>query len=161
MTEKLTIETITETNFDDFLYLVEKLAAYEKLSPPNEDEKVRLKHDGLGEDPKYLAYLGKIADKYVAYVIYYFNYSSFVAKPLMYIEDIYVLDEYRRRGIGTKMLEFCVQQASKQDCGRIEWCVLNWNEPALQFYAKNGAKKLDWTFFRLEEDQINSFNQPP
>ena len=161
MTDELTIETITEANFDVFLDLVEKLAHYEKLSPPTDDEKVRLRKDGLGEAPKYFAYLGKINDKYVAYVIYYFNYSSFVAKPLMYIEDIYVLDDYRKQGIGTKMLQFCVQQAMKKGCGRIEWCVLDWNEPALKFYEKNQAKKLNWTFFRLEEDQFNSFNQPP
>ncbi len=158
MLEKLAIEKITEDNFEEFLYLVEKLAEYEKLTPPDDAAKARLRKDGLDAMPKYLAYLGKINGKYVAYVIFFFNYSSFVAKPLMYIEDIFVLEEYRRNGIGQKMFEFCVKEAKGHGCGRIEWCVLNWNEPALRFYAKNGAKKLNWTFFRLEEDQINSFS---
>jgi len=160
MSTELIIEKINLHNFKAFLDLVEKLAIYEKLTPPDDEAKARLERDGLSENPKYIAYLGKLDDKYVAYVIYFFNYSSFYAKPLMYIEDIFVLEEYRRQGIGTKMFRFCVQQALEHDCGRIEWCVLNWNEPGIKFYEKNGAKKLEWTFFRYDQDQINSFSVP-
>jgi GNAT superfamily N-acetyltransferase len=158
MSQELMIEKINLNNFEAFLELVEKLANYEKLTPPDDEAKSRLEKDGLSENPKYIAYLGKLDDKYVAYVIYFFNYSSFAARPLMYIEDIYVLDEYRRQGIGSKMFKFCVQQAKEHDCGRIEWCVLNWNEPGIKFYGKNDAQKLDWTFFRFDQDQINSFS---
>jgi GNAT superfamily N-acetyltransferase len=160
MPEELLIEKITLHNFEAFLDLIEKLAIYEKLIPPDEDAKARLEKDGLGDKPKYLAYLGKLNEKYVAYIIFFFNYSSFAAKPLMYIEDIFVLEEYRRQGIGIKMFEFCVEQAKDHGCGRVEWCVLNWNDPGIKFYEKMGAKKLDWTFFRLEEDQINSYSVP-
>jgi GNAT superfamily N-acetyltransferase len=160
MPQELLIEKMNLHNFVTFLNLVEKLANYEKLTPPDEEARTRLEKDGLSEHPKYHAYLGKLDNKYVTYVIFFFNYSSFAAKPLMYIEDIFVLEEYRRQGIGTKMFEFCVEQAKDHGCGRVEWCVLNWNEPGIKFYEKIGAQKLDWTFFRLEEYQINSFSVP-
>jgi GNAT superfamily N-acetyltransferase len=158
MPHELSIENINLHNFEAFLKLVEKLAIYEKLTPPDEDAKARLEKDGLSEHPKYQAYLGKLDDKYVTYVIFFFNYSSFAAKPLMYIEDIFVLEEYRRQGIGSTMFKFCVKHAQDHDCGRIEWCVLNWNEPGIKFYEKMGAQKLDWTFFRLDQDQIISYS---
>ena len=158
MSLKLYIEPITEQNFDDFLFLIEKLAEYEKLTPPNPDAKVRLKRDGLCEKPKYMAFLGKSDDTYVGYIIYFTTYSSFLALPTLYLEDIFILKEYRRQGIGTELFRFCVSQAKSLGCGRIEFCVLDWNTPAQNFYDKLGANKLDWTFYRLDKTQIEKFD---
>jgi GNAT superfamily N-acetyltransferase len=157
MKEKLTFEKISENNFEDFLYLVEKLALYEKLDPPNTDGKKRLRKDGLSKTPKYDGYIWSLNDKPIGYVIFFNTYSSFVTLPTFYIEDIFILEEYRRKGIGQKMFQFCVNEAKKRGCGRIEFAVLNWNKPAINFYEKNQAKPLsEWTYYRLTKDQIDN-----
>jgi GNAT superfamily N-acetyltransferase len=157
MTIKLKIEPISEHNFDDFLFLVDKLAEYEELSPPDTEARQRLKADGLSENPKYVAYLGILAGQAVGYLIYFYNYSSFLALPTLYIEDIFILQEYRRKGIGQKMFDFCISQAKERGCGRAEWCVLTWNQPAIEFYEKNKAERLDWFFYRYEKEQIDNY----
>tara|TARA_Y100000310_G_scaffold343975_1_gene454318 strand:- start:2285 stop:2767 length:483 start_codon:yes stop_codon:yes gene_type:complete len=157
MNQELVIEKVNENNFDELIYLIEKLAEYEKLDPPNEEAKIRLKEHGLGENPKYEAFLGKVNGKSVGYVIYFMMYSSFLALPTLYLEDIFVIKEYRKKSIGQKMLDFCVKKAKEKKCGRMEWCVLNWNTPALKFYEKNKATKLEWTFYRFTQDQINNY----
>lgn len=144
------ITKINESNFEDFIFLIKKLAEYEKLEPPDDSAVKRLKADGLGDDRKYSAYLGLLSGKPVAYIIYFFNYSSFRAMPTLYLEDLFVLEEFRRLGIGTKLFDFCMKQAREHGCGRIELCVLTWNEPAIKFYEKNRADRLDWYFYRVE-----------
>lgn len=154
MSKKLAIQQIDSENFDDFLFLIEKLAQYEKLTPPDTQAKARLRQDGLSDKTKYDAYLGKLNDKAVGYVIFFMTYSSFLARPTLYLEDIFVLEEHRRAGIGQELFDFCVRVAQERDCGRIEFCVLSWNEPAIRFYEKNKANQLDWKFFRLTREQI-------
>lgn len=87
------IKKVTAANFDDFLSLVTALAQYEKLSPPDEAARDRLWRDSLGANPKYHAFIGEIGGKSVAYIIYFFTYSSFLALPTLYVEDIFVLDD--------------------------------------------------------------------
>jgi GNAT superfamily N-acetyltransferase len=154
MKDELIIKRISERNFDDFIYLIEKLAEYEKLEPPDAHAKSRLKKDGLSEDPMYEAYLGFLNGKPIGYVIFFFTYSSFLAKPTLYLEDIFILEDYRRKGFGQKMFNFCVKQAQLRECGRMEWCVLTWNEPALKFYEKIGASRLNWYFYRLSKEKF-------
>jgi GNAT superfamily N-acetyltransferase len=157
MQQGLTIVKLTEERFDDFINLIEKLAEYEKLDPPDDKAKIRLKKDGLSENPKYEAYLGIVDGKAVAYIIFFMTYSSFLALPTLHLEDIFVLKKYRRRKIGQKMFEFVVKQAKERKCGRMEWCVLAWNKPAIKFYKKNKAKRLNWYFYRLTKDEIERF----
>jgi GNAT superfamily N-acetyltransferase len=156
--DELAVERVDEDNFDEFLYLVEKLAEYERLDPPDEGAKARLKADGLSDNPRYEAYLGRIDGQAVSYAIFFMTYSSFLALPTLYLEDIFVLEEFRRRDIGQKLFEFCVHEARDRGCGRIEWMVLDWNEPAIKFYEKNGAKALDWTFFRMTEEEMRKLD---
>lgn len=146
----LTIERVTKYNFQDLLLLIEGLAKFENLAPPDNAAKKRLKRDALSKNPRCEAYLGKLSSRYVAYVIVYFTYSSFRALPTLYLEDIFVLEEYRRRGIGQAMFHFCVKRAKKEGCGRIEFTVLDWNESAQRFYEKNNAEKTDWSFYRID-----------
>ena len=151
----LVIEPIKSGNFNEFLFLIDKLAKYEKLTPPDDKAKLRLRKDGLSKNPKYEAYLGKIDDKYVGYIIFFITYSSFLAKPLLYIEDIFVLRDYRKKGIGQKLLNFIILKAKERDCGRIEWHVLDWNQLGRKFYEKNNAKCLsNWLLYRLTSDQF-------
>ena len=157
MTEDLSIVPINSRNFEDFIFLIGKLAEYEKLSPPNSKAKARLKRDGLGPKPKYEAYLATFGSSAVGYLIFFNTYSSFLALPTLYIEDIFVLKEYRHRGIGQKLFEFCVKVAKDRGYGRIEFCVLTWNEPAIKFYEKNSAERLGWYFYRLDREQIDNW----
>jgi ribosomal protein S18 acetylase RimI-like enzyme len=157
MNQEFIIERVNKQNFNDLLYLIEKLAEYEKLEPPDKKAKNRLMKEGIGKNSKYRAFLGKLNGNPISYVIYYMTYSSFLALPTLFLEDIFVLENYRRNSVGQRMFDFCVEKAKEKGCGRIEWCVLNWNTPAIKFYEKNKATKMDWTFFRFTKDQIDSY----
>ncbi len=148
------IEKVNSENFDDFLGLISKLAEYEKLAPPEEEAKMRLRKDCLSCNPKYQAFIGKMGDKYVSYVIFFFTYSSFLALPTLFLEDIFVLEQYRRKGVGKQMFDFLKETAEREDCGRIEFTVLKWNTSAQEFYEKNGAKRLEWFFYRLVKEDF-------
>jgi GNAT superfamily N-acetyltransferase len=148
------INKVDAENFDGFLFLIGKLAEYENLAPPDEEAKRRLRRDCLGRKPKYHAFIGEIGDKPVSYVIYFFTYSSFLALPTLFLEDIFVLEEYRRQGIGGKMFQFVKETAKREGCGRIEFTVLKWNQPAQEFYEKNKAQRLEWFFYRLVKEDF-------
>jgi GNAT superfamily N-acetyltransferase len=150
----LIIQEVTEANFSDFLSLIINLAEYEKLQPPDRAAQQRLRQDCLSNKPKYQAYIGKVDNTPVSYIIYFFTYSSFLALPTLYLEDIFVLEQYRREGIGEKMFTFIKQVAKREGCGRIEFTVLTWNTSAQKFYAKNGAKCLEWYFYRVEREKF-------
>jgi GNAT superfamily N-acetyltransferase len=150
----LVIRKVTAETFDEFLGLIDKLAEYEKLVPPDENAKKRLRIDCLAHRPKYEALIGKIGNKCVSYLIYFFTYSSFLALPTLFIEDIFVLEDYRRQGVGKKMFDQCRRIAKRKGCGRIEFTVLKWNKSAQEFYEKNKAKRLEWYFYRLDREDF-------
>jgi GNAT superfamily N-acetyltransferase len=152
--DSLVIRKVDAETIDDLLGLIDKLAEYENLAPPNKEAKERLRLDCLSDKPKYRAFVGSIGDRYVSYVIYFFTYSSFLALPTLYIEDIFVLEEFRRQGVGRKMLDHCKRIAELEGCGRIEFTVLTWNKPAQAFYEKNRAKRLEWFFYRLPREDF-------
>ncbi len=148
------IEEVNAETFDDFLGLIAKLAEYEKLAPLNEEAKIRLRRDCLSANPKYQAFNGKVGGKSVSYVIFFFTYSSFLAMPTLFLEDIFVLEQYRRKGVGQKMFDFLKETAKREGCGRIEFTVLKWNKSAQDFYEKNKAKRLEWYFYRLVKEDF-------
>ena len=150
----LVIKQVNAETFDDFLGLIDKLAEYEKLVPPDEEAKRRLRVDCLSDKPKYQAFIGKIGTKCVSYVIYFFTYSSFIALPTLYLEDIFVLEEYRRQGVGKKMFNYLKEIAKLEGCGRIEFTVLKWNKSAQEFYEKNKAKYVEWFLYRLVKEDF-------
>ncbi len=145
---------VNAESFDDFLGLIDKLADYENLAPPDDEAKQRLRRDCLGEHPKYQAVIGKVGDKSVSYCIYFFTYSSFLALPTLFLEDIFVLEEYRRQGVGKKMFTVLKVIAKHEGCGRIEFAVLKWNKSAQEFYEKNKAKGLEWFLYRLVKEDF-------
>lgn len=152
--EALVIKKVTSENFDAFLGLIDKLAEYEKLAPPDPVAKSRLRKDCFSGQPLYEAYVGEVDGKAVAYVICLFTYSSFLALPTLFLEDIFVLEAHRCKGVGQKMFDYCKQLAKSKGCGRIEFIVLNWNKPAQKLYEKNKAKRLDWYFYRIVKDDF-------
>jgi len=95
----------------------------------------------------------------VGFAFYFFNYSTFLGKKGLYLEDLFVRPEFRGKGYGKKLLLFLVQTAQLEDCGRMEWSVLNWNQSAIDFYESLGAKAMkEWTVFRLTEEAMKQIS---
>lgn len=127
--------------------LIRALAVYEKLKPPSPAAARRLIAD-IGRRIRVL--IAEVDGKAVGYAIYLFTYSSFLARPTLYLEDVFVLPDHRRGGIGGKFFAALRDAARRERCGRMEWVVLDWNAPAHQFYLKLGAKPLDnWVTYRM------------
>jgi GNAT superfamily N-acetyltransferase len=138
-----------------FVSLLVALAKFEKLDPPSKEGRKRLIEDVFKRNriDLFVASEGK---KLVGYALYFYTYSSFLAKPTLYLEDLFVLEEYRKGGVGYALFRRCVDEAIRMKCGRMEWSVLAWNEKALKFYERLGAKRLsDWYVYRLDEKGLS------
>jgi GNAT superfamily N-acetyltransferase len=135
--------------------LIQGLAEYEKLSHAVTGNALELK-EHLFVSHKYIeAILAESAGQAVGFALFFHNYSTFLTKPGIYLEDLFVLPEYRRQGIGKALLSRVAQIAVERDCGRLEWSVLDWNESAQEFYRSMGASILDdWRICRVTEDAL-------
>ncbi len=154
----LHIRPATESDVADILRLVKELAEFEKLRDQVlADESAYLKY-GFGAQPKFHALMAEWENTgAVGFALYFFNFSTFVGKPGLYLEDIYVLPAYRGKGIGKELLRELAAIALENDCGRMEWSVLDWNEDAIGFYKSFGAVLLhDWKICRLTSDKFNN-----
>ncbi|WYM00010.2 MAG: GNAT family N-acetyltransferase [Gloeotrichia echinulata CP02] len=132
--------------------LIQQLAEYEKLSHAVTGNVMALKEHLFGS-PRYVeAILAEYAGQAVGFALFFPNYSTFLTKPGIYLEDLFVLPEYRRQGIGKALLTKLAQIAVERDCGRLEWSVLDWNVSAQAFYRSMGATILDdWRICRVTE----------
>ena len=140
-----------------FLKLVIELAKFEKLKPPDAAGRKRLLKDGFGPHARFEPWLAFWAGEPepVGYMILVDLYSSFEARPTLYLEDLFVRPEFRGRGIGKVMMQRCIELAWKRGCGRMEWTCLDWNVKAQEFYHKLGARKLsEWHLYRLNREQM-------
>ena len=146
---KTIIRKARKTDFDKVFELIKELAQFEKLKPPSESGKKRLHKDAFGKKPLYNILVSGNGRKISGYAFYFFTYSSFLARKTLYLEDIYITQKQRNKGIGKLFFRELVKIAKKEKCGRMEWCVLDWNKNALQFYDNMGAKPLkDWIYYR-------------
>ena len=94
-------------------------------------------------------------DRPIGFALYFYNYSTFIGRKGLYLEDLYVQPNYRGKGYGKKLLLHLVQTAKKENCGRMEWSVLKWNQPAIDFYESLGAKAMqEWSVYRLDEKSM-------
>jgi GNAT superfamily N-acetyltransferase len=140
-----------------FLAMVRALAEYERLEPPDAEAQARLLEDAFGSRPRIEVYLAEVGGSAVGYAIVLETYSSFLARPTLYLEDLFVLPEARRRGAGTAMLRHLAALAVDRGCGRMEWVVLDWNDLARGVYEKLGAEELSgWLTCRLTGDALVS-----
>lgn len=156
----LIIRKIRKGDEKDFLNLVNALADYEKLKRPDSEAAKRLIRDGFGRRKRFDAFLAFLDSKPVGYAIIFETYSSFLALPTLYLEDIFISPDYRSQGIGWKLFKTCLKEAKRRGCGRMEWVVLNWNKKAIQFYKRIGARHLsEWLTFRLGQNKIKSLLQ--
>jgi len=153
-TRPISIRRAKKADADQFLGLVRSLALFERLEPPSPAGQTRLLDD-VFKVKRIKLFVATEGRKLVGYALYFYSYSSFVAKPTLYLEDLFVLDEYRRRGVGFGLFRRCVDEAISRKCGRMEWAVLTWNEKALKFYEKLGARQLtEWHVYRLDENAL-------
>ena len=115
---------------DTLLELITALAEYEHLAPPDANARTRLIEHGFGQRPRFETYLAEIDGAPVGYALVFETYSTFLARPSLYLEDLFVRPEARRRGAGTALLRHLAWEAVERGCGRMEWTVLDWNELA-------------------------------
>ena len=132
------------------LELIRALAEYEKLTHACVATEQRLAETLFGDKPYAEALIADWHGAPAGFALYFHNYSTFLAQPGIYLEDLFVKPELRSHGIGKALLVRLAQIAEERTCGRLEWSVLDWNEPSIGFYKKLGAMPLDdWTIFRI------------
>lgn len=141
------------------LALIRELAIYEKAEHEVQTSADEIRETLFGESAKASALIAETENKeVVAYAVYFYNYSTWLGKNGIYLEDIYVTPRYRRQGIGKALLQQLASLAVKEKCGRFEWAVLDWNTPAIKFYQSLGAKPQDeWTVYRLSGNKLHEF----
>jgi GNAT superfamily N-acetyltransferase len=154
------IRRATGTDGKVFLSLINALADYEKLKRPTAAARARLLRDAFGKNKRFDAFLAWYGGTAVGYAIIFETYSSFLALPTLYLEDIFILKEYRSLGVGRKLFAACLREARRRGCGRMEWVVLDWNTNAIRFYNKIGAKHLrEWYTFRIDQKSFQPILQ--
>ncbi len=155
MSESLTIRQAVEQDVPLILDFIRQLAVYEKL----EDRVVATESDLasalFGPRPYAEVIIAEHDGRPAGFALFFHNFSTFLGKPGIYLEDLFVLPAERGRGTGKALLIELARIAASRDCGRIEWSVLNWNEPAIGFYRSLGAEPMDeWTVYRLRPEML-------
>ncbi len=149
------IRLATSADIPAIARLIRGLAEYERLTHTvtlNEDE---LRKHLFGPRPFAEVLLAEDADQVVGFALFFHNYSTFTSNPGIYLEDLFVEPEHRSKGHGKALLRALANLALERGCGRLEWCVLNWNEPAIRFYRSLGAMPMDmWTTYRLTGEAL-------
>jgi GNAT superfamily N-acetyltransferase len=157
----VTIRKANPKDGDLLCDLIGALADTERLPAPDAAARERLKRDAFGSPPRFEAWIAEMEGKPVGYAITFYTYSTFLALPSLYLEDIYVLPEYRSQHVGAVLFQHCVKVALEQGCGRMEWQVLHWLTPAVEFYRKLGAQRLEgWQPYRLTRGDLEMIMAP-
>ncbi|HEY1378476.1 MAG TPA: GNAT family N-acetyltransferase [Gemmataceae bacterium] len=137
--------------------LIRGLAEYERLSHAVDLDEARLRDHLFGPRPFAEVLLAEDDGEVVGFALFFPSYSTFLARPGLFLEDLFVVPERRGAGHGKALLAAVARRAVEQGCGRLEWSVLDWNEPAIGFYRRLGAAPLDdWTGFRLTGDALRA-----
>ncbi len=158
LNKNLTIRESTQDDIPDILEMIKGLADYEKLSNEVKATEDNLKKYIFGDEKFVEVWIAEFDNEISGHVIFFQNFSTFLSKPGLYIEELYVKPEFRNKGIGEKLLIRVIEIAKEKNYGRVEWAVLNWNEQAIKFYKSMQAKAMDeWTVFRLTEDNFDKF----
>lgn len=140
------------------LDLIRGLAEYERLSREVQATEERLRaalFPAAGAAPQAHCVLAEVDGTAAGFALYFFNYSTFLARPGLYLEDLFVRPEFRGRGLGRALILHLAKLANARGCGRMEWTVLDWNRPAIEFYESLGARRLtDWQICRLTGEAL-------
>ena len=147
--ENITYRFAGEEDVGTILHFIRQLAIYEKMEADVVATEALL-HQWLFEKKVAQVLFAQADGRTVGFALYFYNFSTFLGRAGIYLEDLYVLPEYRGRGCGKGLLKVLAKTAVEQGCGRLEWCCLNWNTPSIDFYRSVGAVSMDeWTTFRL------------
>jgi GNAT superfamily N-acetyltransferase len=146
----LTIRRGTRRDVPVILALIRGLAEYERLLPEMKATRARLRRHGFGRRPYFETLICRRGARPVGFALYFFTYSTFMGRPSLYLEDLFVLPEERGNGAGKALLKALAKIAVTRRCGRMEWTVLDWNRPAIRFYERLGARlRREWLLTRL------------
>ena len=157
----LTIRRAAREDAHILIDLIRALARFEHLEPPDSMAEERLLRDGWGDQPRFEAWLACVGERAVGYLLLFETYSTFLARPTLYIEDIFVLPEARGQGAGSALFHHAQKLAEERGCGRMEWCCLDWNTAAQAFYERAGARRLsEWFYYRLDVDGFKTDSAP-
>lgn len=153
--DPIVVRPLTEPDVPAFIELVQALADFEMLPGPDAAARERLARDAVADPPRFQVLLAERGGRAVGCALYFETYSTFLARPTLYLEDLFVLQEERRTGAASALMRELARDAVRRGCGRIEWQVLTWNTSAMDFYRRFGAQRLDaWCGFRLAAEQI-------
>ncbi len=148
--DALVIDGATRRDLPLILRFIKELAEYERLAHEVVATESELERTLFGERPFAEVVLAKLGGDPVGFALFFHNYSTFLGRPGLYLEDLYVRPEARSKGVGLALLRHLARLARERGCGRLEWWVLDWNEAAIRFYRKLGAEPMsDFTVFRL------------
>ncbi len=151
----VTLRSVRPDDVEAVFNLILALADYEKLSHQVTGSVDELRSHLFGERRFADAIVAEVDRTIVGFALFFYNYSTFLTKPGIYLEDLFVLPNYRRYGIGTALLTHLAKTAIAQGCGRLEWSVLDWNTPAISFYQRIGADVLpDWRICRVTGEAL-------
>lgn len=154
---KITITPAQPHDIKDILAFIHELAVYEKLEDQVTANETLLLKNLFGHKPSAEVVFLKEDDVKVGIAIFFHNFSTFLGQPGIYLEDLFVKPEYRGKSYGKKLLSYLAQLTIDRDCGRLEWSVLDWNTPAIEFYKSVGAIPMDeWTVQRLTGDALKT-----
>lgn len=152
----MNIRQATKQDIPTLLYFIHQIAIYEKM----DDQVIATEqtlNEWMFEKSVAQALILNEDGKDVGFALYFFNFSTFVGRAGLYLEDLFVLEEYRKKGYGKALFKALVNKAVENNCGRMEWVCLNWNQPSIDFYLSLGAKPLDeWTTYRLTEADLKN-----
>jgi GNAT superfamily N-acetyltransferase len=160
MPGNFTIKLATIEDVSLILNFIKELAEYEKLSHEVQATEALLKETLFGEDATAEVIIGYYDNAPAAFAVYFHNFLTFLGRPGIYIEDIFVKPHLRGKGLGQKIFVYLARLAKERNCGRLEWWVLDWNETAIGFYKRLGAKAMDeWTVYRLSGAALDKLAQ--
>ena len=153
---KIGLRTATERDVPLILSFIKELAEYERLSHEVVATEQLLRASLFGERPAAEVVVGDYGDEPAGFTLFFHNFSTFLGRPGIYLEDLYVTPGLRGRGVGRAMLVYLAKLAKERGCGRLEWSVLNWNAPAIKLYKSIGATPMDdWTVFRVTGEALD------
>jgi GNAT superfamily N-acetyltransferase len=151
----ITIRPATSADVPQILTFIHGLATYEREPDAVRATEADLLRDGFGPNPFYFCLIAEVDDKPAGFAFYFFNYSTWVGRPGLYVEDLFVGPEYRGLGIGKALLQKVAAIAVEKGCPRMQWEVLDWNTPAIDFYTAMGAEFMDtWRNVRLSGEAL-------
>jgi GNAT superfamily N-acetyltransferase len=155
---RIRVRAAAPDDVDLVLELIRGLAEYEKLAHELQLDEGRLRGHLFGDRPYVEVLIGELDGGAVGYALYFHTYSTFLTKPGIWLEDLFVTPEHRGQGVGRALLGRLAGIATERGCGRLEWSVLDWNTPAISFYRGIGARPVKgWTTYRLTGDALLSF----